>query len=218
MPEKQHKAAEEEGACEVGLWYISFADMITLLLSFFVMLTSFSSFDSDSMNQIQETAKAYPSVVSYFRSRNNNVMDPMIDPGNECPVQTFGTETDVDPTLGVEHSEMGPSAALIYNGRKIIRLPLESMFLGNSSVLSPSGKKCVELLAKYLSATPYRIRLATGGTDETLALTRQWKVASLLAEKGVDMKHIGLALPDPAGNASQQAQLVLTLLPQETFR
>ena len=214
MSEKRHKAAEEEGGGEVGLWYVSFADMITLLLSFFVMLTSFSSFDKESMKKINDTSvKAYPSVMSSLQSGRNSV----VDQGYSCPVQTHGTENAAYPTWGVEQPTTRPTAARDFSERKIISIPLSSMFLGSSCALAPSGTKCVELLAKYLSATPYRIRLAVGGTDRTLALARQWKVASLLVEKGVKLKHVGLAPPDPAGGASR-TQLVLTMLPEGAFR
>src|SRR5689334_15799193 len=100
MSAKPHKPeAEEEGGGEVGLWYVSFADMITLLLSFFVMLTSFSSFDNESMQQIRDTsAKAYQSVLGGRETGSN----AMIEEGYSCPVQTHGTENGLVPTWGAE--------------------------------------------------------------------------------------------------------------------
>jgi len=57
----QHKPAppqEEEGGEGAPLWIISFADMISLLMAFFVMLSTFSGFGPSEAEKLQRAVKA----------------------------------------------------------------------------------------------------------------------------------------------------------------
>ena len=52
------KKAEEEGGESAPLWIISFADMISLLMAFFVMLSSFTSYDKSEEKKLRAAIKA----------------------------------------------------------------------------------------------------------------------------------------------------------------
>jgi hypothetical protein len=215
MSGKQHKAPEEEGGCEVGLWYVSFADMITLLLAFFVMLSSFSSYDKPSLNRIRAISpKRYASALPGMRDTGSN---SLINPLEGYPLQTFGEPTTGEGTTGVWPPTPPAPGTFANHERKAVRVPLEDLFRGDTSVLSPAGARNLAVLAQYLSRTPYCVHLAAGGSDTKLALQRQYQAASFLAEKGVPWKSIGLGSPKDV-RLGGRADLVLTFLPGGTLQ
>jgi hypothetical protein len=212
MCAKPHKKAEVDAGEGVGLWYVSFADMITLLLSFFVMMAGFSSYDNDSLDRIRNASpRMYASPLpGMLESGSNSVLDPLFS----SAIQTFGAETADQGTFGVKAGASADPATFAFSQRKTISLPLDVVFQPNSSALSDTGQKCVELVARYLSASTYYVLLGTSGGDPNLSLSRQWRVATLLARRGVGMKNVALSAPQASRDAGGP-QLVMTLLPSK---
>jgi hypothetical protein len=210
MSEKRHKPAEEEGGGEVGLWYVSFADMITLLLAFFVTLSTFSSYDKNSIKRIQAVSpKRYPSAISGLRETGRN---SLVDPRTDYPLRTFGDPTGGEGTTGVWPQTPPHPGTFATRQRKSVRMPLSELFHGDTAALSPAGAQSLTLLGRYLSQTPYCVHLWVHGTEERMLTSRQYQAAAQLARMGVDWAKIGLAAPRiDAGD--ERPELVLTFLP-----
>ena len=124
---------------------------------------------------------------------------------------TSPAEAETMTAIAVEGGK-GPASAL-----KAVRIPLEDLFRGDSSVLSPAGAKSLGVLARYLSRTPYSVHVSASGGDASVTLARQYQAASLLANKGVAWKSIGLGAPRNAPDGGHP-ELVLTFLPGGTLR
>lgn len=55
---KQNPKQEEDGGEGAPLWIISFADMMSLLMAFFVMLSTFSGFGPSEAEKLQKAVHA----------------------------------------------------------------------------------------------------------------------------------------------------------------
>ena len=123
MSEKK-KHEEEAGGESVGLWYVSFADMITLLLSFFVMLTTFSSYSKEGMNKFAGTC-AYIASYSLVAGRPEHSMVPterayeQVKEGSEKPTGLEAGEPEAVVRLGLVGLEGEHSAETSFRGQKV---------------------------------------------------------------------------------------------------
>lgn len=219
-PHKQHH--EEDGGESVGLWYVSFADMITLLLSFFVALSGFSSYSNDSLGTIKAVGMygaAYAVRLHHPRGRNS-----LVSPINGLPFPTVGEESVSAYTPALPPPGLPPSAQgmnLTYAARKVIRIPMDRLFLGRSTQLSPDGRRCVGLIAQYLRRQGGKLHLACSLPQEAAAepldrfwLQRQWSVAqAVVGDAGLPPADIGLCASDyPARSGGGLPELVITIL------
>jgi hypothetical protein len=181
--------AEEGGGGEsVGLWYVSFSDMITLLLSFFVMLATFSSYSKEGMNKFAG-ACAYIATYSILGGRPEHSMVPaergyeQVKEGSEKPT-------------GLEAGEPKPprpstwtADASAYRERHLFRVSSAEMFYGKGAALTPVGVKRLDVLADFLKRVPCRLivsEIAAGGNEGArgrLALERSWSVVSYLLRR-----------------------------------
>lgn len=196
MHKKRHSEHEEGG--EVGLWYVSFADMITLLLAFFVMLTSFSSYDRESLRQINSTSvKTYTSV---FQLASASGANSVIVPIDSVSFRTEGNELGDGGRLTRDDPENRTSDAA-YDRKKVVTIPAETMFLGQSAVLTEAGQRCLDLMAQFLRLMPCRVHISARGASHVEAAAgavqswdeRQWAVAQGLIRRGVIANQIGLS-------------------------
>lgn len=221
MPKKQH---EEEGGGEVGLWYVSFADMITLLLSFFVMMTSFSSFDKEAIDVIKQVSPAgythlYPLSNAY--GRNSHIM-----PVHRSRHKTSGTEETGEDTMAPpDRCTDAPYAGDFLTTAKklVVHIPLNKLFDEHSN-LSADGRRRLHLIAKYAASTSSRVLLSLPGVNTANAAA--WQTRGLMATRmspilktlsaEMDTSRIGIAGPESAGGESEtrpaQSELIVTLL------
>jgi chemotaxis protein MotB len=180
------KPAEEEGGGEsVGLWYVSFSDMITLLLSFFVMLATFSSYSKEGLNKFAG-ACAYIASYSIVPGRPEHSMAPTERAYERA---TEGSEKPTDVESG-ERRVSRPSAwtadPTAYRERHVFRIPSAQVFFGRGAALTPLGAQRLAMLADFLKRTPCHVivsEIAVGGNEGArgrLALERSWSLANYL--------------------------------------
>jgi flagellar motor protein MotB len=161
MSQKKKKHEEEEGGESVGLWYVSFADMITLLLSFFVMLTTFSSYSKEDLTKF---AGVWAQLADYsvFSSKHGNegLAPPAEHPvdftqaGSEKPT---GTEPRVVDDAG---ESQWVAMADAYNRRRVLQIPSGRLFWGTGTqgtLLTPAGKAHLKMLASFLRQVPCQV-------------------------------------------------------------
>jgi hypothetical protein len=225
-----HEQAEEAGE-SVGIWYVSFADMITLLLAFFVMLSAFSSYDNKSIEMIQEAsayARSYPHTLSVWDATGGQ---SVVTPVNESRMPTAGTQQTAVSAATIPPPEEPLGSALAYKDRKVIAIAADALFLGRTACLSQDGKRDLDLLVTYLRARPPgRVHISCSPPPEgdeasveaetKSRLARQWVVAGVLHGQGrVPMDRIALSAGGGGDDGgSSQPRIVVTLLSKETDR
>lgn len=196
MPVKKQAEPEEQpaGAPE---WMVTFSDCMTLLLTFFVLLLSFSSFDDRVFRQLKAIfADALPAVApeakkdrDSFLSTQQIQITPELDEGSEKPTLDKGF---VDRTK----DETEPAD---FNRRKVFLIESDRIFWGKGIAISSEGRNIMSIMASFLKEVPSRIVISENapGNDELneqLGLRRSWAVLNYFTtEQNLDKKRFSIS-------------------------
>ncbi len=184
---KKHKA--EDSSPGVPAWIVTFSDCMTLLLCFFVMLLSFSSFEEVELSQLR----------GIFRSRSFNSFFPITREINDSTVKPV--RVDYDRTaIGAEKKSIEDEIKIVdevhspdidlgseaFMGRQTFCVHSRELFYGRGSCLTASGRSHLHKIAGYMRYMPTsRIVVAqsigdglTESDDESFM--RAWKIIDFL--------------------------------------
>ncbi len=177
---------EEESAPGAPEWMVTFSDCMTLLLTFFVLLLSFSSFDNRVFKKLRVIySTALTSITPTRKSDRDalNYITPVkyvseLDKGSEKPTLNDGFNEGL---LNEQQSDD------LDNGM-VFLMSSSNMFWGNSPLVSTEGRNMLDDMAPFLAGMPNRIviseRAATSDQDSvSLGLQRSWAVISYLSLK-----------------------------------
>ncbi len=192
MPARKPKSEDEgPGAPE---WMVTFSDCMTLLLTFFVLLLSFSSFDDNVFRKLKVLfAEDLPSL-SLARLRDKDAFlaqhvikhQQEIDQGSEKPTLSQGKE---DHLL----NETEPKD---FHNRKVFLIASEKIFWGNGYVISMDGKAILRQLADFLSEVRGRMvvsEYSTRGSDN-IGMGRSLELLDYLSEHpGLDKSEFSIS-------------------------
>jgi len=169
-----------------GEWIVTFSDCMTLLLCFFVMLVTFSSFDDVSRGRFGGAfqSRSFRSIFNIKQEIKDSMFKPVDRPvdrtreGSDLPDLDELTETP-RPRDPIEISSTDA-----YRDRQVFYVPVERMFWGRGTRLKPEGRAKLRLLAGFLRRLPCRVIIAQGPpTPERPSgpgLERAWAVMEYL--------------------------------------
>ena len=190
-PEKKPEPVREAGAPE---WMVTFSDCMTLLLTFFVLLLSFTSFDDVGKFQNLGSVFAEQFSIDIEKTREKESLLVRINPPKELQK---GSE---QPLLNERKKENAivEDRSIEHRRRKIFLMPSETVFLGRGAVFSSEGKKTLLDMASFLHEMQNRIVVSENGEGENqsdeLGLQRAWAVIDYLSKEGkIDKKRISLS-------------------------
>lgn len=184
---KQREPEEEPGAPE---WMVTFSDCMTLLLTFFVLLLSFSSFDDRVFRRLKVIyCRAFSCVTPVIGSDNDALLllprikyTDELDEGSEKPTHEEGL------TDGL----MKETRLADFHGAMAFRFASKRLFWGAGAVLSPEGRGLMATMASFLEHVPSRVIISESGPPgdsggESLGLPRAWAIMEhLTAKQGLD--------------------------------
>ena len=198
-----HKRQASDGGPSAPIWLLSFSDCMTNLLTFFVLLVTFSSYDNDARESIRALGKVMRKTFPGFTK---------LDPSDNSAVvptnQIWATE---EPAYGSEKASVtttsnatkGVLRALPetpgYKDCRVLLMPSERVFLGKSMVLSPEGRHITGLIASFLKDAPGRVVVSEHGpdadsTDAHTGLSRAWAVVEVLkAQQGLELNRCSIS-------------------------
>ena len=182
---KEAQADEAPGAPE---WMVTFSDCMTLLLTFFVLLLSFSSFDENIFRKLKIIfANALPSVGQEVKKNQDaflpaeQIQQPAVqlDEGSEKPTLEKGRE---DNNLK-EETELTD-----FHSRKVFLISSKKVFWGKGTVISFQGYRTLSNLASFLKEVPSRVVISENGQEnekssKRFGLPRAWAVINYLTTK-----------------------------------
>jgi chemotaxis protein MotB len=169
---------EEEGG-GAPMWMVTYGDSITLLLTFFVMLLTFSTPNKESMDNLSRGIMQGSRQVALFSGpadRTDFVTMPrrlaesrLDDRGAESPPMA---KEDPISELKQQFESMDISQLKVLQGGRVIRIPTVELF-GTGSELTDDGRQVLENVVKVLRARRYSVVVrveARTGPEQSLRL------------------------------------------------
>lgn len=217
MSKHEKKVQEEEGGGESApLWIISFADMISLLMAFFVMLSTFNSFDNQEKKKLDATIQATvaPCGGLFDDTPENSVGWKYEDCG-----EPEGSSRPV-PELQKKSSPMNQTSSRDFHIYKVFLVPTNTLFFSTGTAMTPEGRKWVDTLAEYLTKMPGGIIISGQGPDQSCeqSISRALSVVNYLLDKGIPSKRLNISSRGTLPNMhyKQQSMLEICLTDQRT--
>ncbi len=192
--EKNREPEEEAGAPE---WMVTFSDCMTLLLTFFVLLLSFSSFDDKIFRRLRIIyCEALPKISLSTRSERDALLPQTtitnpeeLDRGSEKPTLEKGEEGGLKKKTKSED----------FQHRRVLLVPSKRIFWGNGTLISSEGHKIMTILTSFLKRTKEQVVISENGppNDENngySGLSRAWAVMEYLTTKqNLDKKRFNIS-------------------------
>jgi chemotaxis protein MotB len=217
MAGKRKPQPEEspEGAPE---WMVTFSDCMTLLLTFFVLLMSFATFDDKKLEQLGESfAEALPAIGMFNLCSEEALYEKKDSPDSRRQKQ--GTET---PNLSrtLTSNFMQEKKPLDFRNLKVFTVPSGQFFWGRGTAISQSGREVLQALAKFLQSTPGRVVISENGPDGKIELGLERCLAVLeyfTKEQGLSPDRFCISASSTMRTAPTQRQLEITLLERSIY-
>jgi chemotaxis protein MotB len=181
---RKHKCAKPENH---ERYLITYADLITLLLVFFIVLYAGS----------QEDSKKFAILAEGLRSAFNNVSDSggggnspvftgsgAVNAGGLSPAQDFQSIEAIIQRVAQERGLMDRINLRMEPDRIVIGLNNDLLFASGSALLRPSAGPVLDAVAEALRGRPNEIRIE-GHTDNvpisTIEFNSNWELSSARA-------------------------------------
>jgi chemotaxis protein MotB len=176
------KKTEEEVPEGAPEWMLTFCDCMTLLLTFFVLLISFATFDKDTLPELgQSFARSLPAIGLLSKDKCESLYKK--NQSNDQSQQPDGTETR---TLAQTKSSnyMREKKPLDFRNLKVFTVPSAGFFWGRGAAISEDGREVLDTLAAFLTQQTGRIVISENGPDgnRSLGLSRSMAVMDYLTE------------------------------------
>lgn len=185
----RRKAAEEEG----GSWMDTYGDMVTLILTFFVLLFSMSTMEKSKVQYIAQAFSSQGKVVNEVVAGEKKVENPQGNLIEEAMLNGMGGTPETFEQLfqflqeAVESAGMAESVEVSMSASSVYLQFRDNVFFGpNSSILLDSGKEILDMIGpgiKEVEAEILGLRVnghtaeASGSPVDDYALSGQRAIA-----------------------------------------
>lgn len=220
---------EDDAPSGGGEWILTYADMVTLLLTFFVLLFSMSTIDTQQFTENFSAIKSALSgqesktATSKITAKEASVLVEQIQMRRQIEQAQQRVFQDVkllQTTQGVE----GVVSAKLDKGKITLRMPSEVLFDSGSATLKPEGREVIMRMKNFFIKYPDQMINIKGYTDDIppgqgsrfqdnweLSALRAVNVLRVLVSMGISpnrMTATGLADLDPLypNNAPENRQ------------
>lgn len=201
------KPPEEDDAPGAPQWMLTFSDCLTLLLTFFVLLMTFSSIGDETIPGLRNAfRKVMPSFQWSDRMYRNTLTSVMgADPveavleGSEHATLEHGTGGLLKESADFE-DPFEP---------RVFAIPSGKVFAGRAAAISPQGREILDTLAVYLKKVTNGVIISehdyeASTTSNQVELMRASAAANYLVTKGgIEAGRIGIS----SGSATGKQEL-----------
>ncbi len=215
------KQLESEGPAGAPLWMVTFCDCMTLMLTFFVLLFSFSSFDEDVFEKL---------AMSFAKALYGESPPVEEDKSAFLPTEQFvaieylgkGSEK-VTLAKGWEDNLKEETKPVDFHSRKVFLLPSKEVFWGKGPAISLEGRNTLGTMASFLKEIPSRIVISENGPwdDEggnQLGLLRAWAVMKYLTtNQGLDKNWFSISATSTLAKQKAERELEIVLLERSIY-
>jgi flagellar motor protein MotB len=219
-----HKQEEESHGEGSPLWMVSFSDCMTLLMSFFLVLATFSaSGEKGSGGKGGEGVGAgKPSLVDGKKAGNAAVSKAQYP---NQPKQ--GSETATAAAVAGTGSSGGranPKDPESY-ARKVFLIPSEELFYGKSDVITSDGKQALKLIGQYVATVKARMVISESGPSEqeggSMGLPRAMSIMRFMVsecELSKDRMCVSVSGTAGGGTPGSQRKAEIALLERSVYK
>ena len=191
---------------------VTFSDCMTLLLTFFVLLLTFSSFDDKTFLMMTTSLAEDMISINNMDARERDAIvamerilyQPDRQKGSEMPTEDADQEGNMkeDP------------AFVAFEDKSVFLVESQTLFLGRGAGLSSEGRELLNQLAVVLGEAFNRVVISEHlqpmeSSQDALGYQRAWTVARYLSDKGLmglDQFAIGSAPTVPWDNMPSEAR------------
>ena len=181
---KQKESDEAPGAPE---WMVTFSDCMTLLLTFFVLLLSFSSFDNRVFPELRIIySEALTNITATPQLRQRDAL-VYFSPIKYITKLEKGSEK---PTVAKELKEalMKEAGFADLDSSIVFLIPSKKIFWGRGTILSAEGRRIMNLMGSFLNLVPGRVVVSENGStdvqdNQNFGLPRAWEVMKYLTTR-----------------------------------
>lgn len=223
MPPEAQPKPEESAAGGVPAWMVTFSDCMTLLLCFFVLLLTFSSFDEVKLDKL---GGAFRNIASESIFPHERTIKDAIVPPVEAPID-HTQEGSERPTTD-RHGEINNPKRLTtlvdktaYSDRKVIMISSETLFYGRGSSLTTEGKTNLRLVASFIRRLPCKVTIGESNHEGEVSLQRAWAILDFLTSTETldeDLFSISAGNCAPGDRPDGEATMEIVLLARDLHR
>jgi chemotaxis protein MotB len=215
---KNIEPENEPGAPE---WMVTFSDCMTLLLTFFVLLLSFSSFDNRIFRRLKVIySTGLTSIIPSRLSDRDALMH--IAPIRHVSDLDQGSEK---PTLEIknENGLLQTTPPFDFNRGIVFMLPSNRLFWGNGIAISTQGRDIIDTMAKFLAEVPHRIVISEHGPtndqiSDSLGLQRSWAIMDYLTTKeNLDKRRFSISSVSTVSRENTGRMIEIVLLARNIY-
>jgi chemotaxis protein MotB len=209
MEHKRKRPPSEEGP-SAPLWMVTFSDCMNLLLTFFVLLVTFSSYDTDVLTDLGSAfSRVFPGIS--FNPASTELDKSALLPSTQLTAVEAHAEGSEKPTLarGPEDNIKPMTQTADFRTRKAFFADSMAIFWGKGTAISSEGKETLETLALFLKAVPSRVVISERSLDnqksDPLGLDRAWAVIEYLTTiQGLDRKRFNISVASTLSDTSSK--------------
>jgi chemotaxis protein MotB len=195
---RRNQQQEEDSGPGAPEWMVTFSDCMTLLLTFFVLLLSFSSFDNKVFKKLRVIYSTALSSIVPIKQSDRDALQYLApikytseyDQGSEKPTQSEG---ESEGLLKEQQSSD------LDNGM-VFLLPSKNIFWGKGVQISTEGRNVLDEMAPFLAEMPNRIVISektsvNNQEEEYAGLQRAWAVVDYLSSKyNIDKNRLSVSI------------------------
>jgi hypothetical protein len=216
----QQEEPQGEGS---PLWMVSFSDCMTLLMSFFLVLATFSS--SGNAGNFSKsgtgTAGGKPSLVE--GKKDTSAAVPKIQyreqPKSGSETATQAALTGLVASGGKPNTKDPQSYA-----KKVFLIKSATLFYGNSDVITSDGRETLKLIGHYVTSVKSRIVISESGLPleggNSLGLPRAMAIMRFFVnECGLKKDRMCISVSGTAGQGmSSERKAEIALLERSVYK
>lgn len=219
---KKRKKVEPEEPAGAPKWMVTFSDVMTLLLTFFVLLLSFSSFDASALDNVQKAfglgmpdsaGQVGNHSVALAQTETIKIIED-IPEGSKIP-------TPDDEALG----NLSKKRRLTdYKRQKVFSISSKKIFVGQASAINPKNKDILDYMTVFLKVQPSRIVICEFDPEnpdksDRKSTLRAWALMNYFIDSNVEADRFsitGSSMLSRNDNLKER-QVVITLLEEGIY-
>ena len=223
MPEDAKKKPGQDSPPKVPAWMVTFSDCMTLLLCFFVLLMTFSSFDDVKVAKLSGglSGKAFESIFPIKRTIRNSVVAPKPRPLERTPE---GSEQATDREQITISNPKRPSELFntdAYRDRNQVSIPSGKLFFARGSGLTLEGKRMLGMVALFLKRMPCHVMIGETNSEGAAPASRALAVTEyLIKSAGIERNRFSISADRKQSRRTNGGRptMVVTMLTGEFYK